>query len=96
MQLGTLFPKGFLHIPYVLFEYLQQYGGDGVCSNATYGEWAVAFEQIYQRHKDDPLMKGQTWYPKRVKKYKKLQKQVDDGEIPLAVYKYFPQYQKLK
>ena len=96
MQLGRAFPKGFFHIPYVLFEYLQQYGGDGVCSNTTYGEWAEGFERMYQKHKDAPLMKGQTWYPERVERYKKMQKQVENGEISSAVYKYFPQYGKQK
>lgn len=94
MQLGHSFPKGFLHIPYVLFEYLQQYGGDGICSNATYGEWADAFEAIYQKHKNDPLMKGQKWYPERVKKYKKLQEDYKKGQATDPVYKYFPQYSK--
>lgn len=92
LQLGRVFPNGFMHIPYVLFEYLQQYGGDGVCSNTSYGEWAEGFDRVYKKHKDDPLMKGQEWYPDRVKKYKKMQEQVENGEIPEAVYKYFPEY----
>lgn len=96
MQLGKRYPKGFLHIPYVLFEYRQQYGGDGVCSNATYGEWAVAFEKVYQKHKNDPLMKGQTWYPERVQKYKQMQKDFEKGKISAPVYKYFPKYSKKK
>ena len=96
MKLGRVFPNGFVHIPYVLFEYLQQYGGDGVCSNASYGEWAVAFEQIYQKHKNDPLLQGQTWYPERVEKYKQLQKDFEKGKVPAPVYKYFPEFRKAK
>lgn len=96
MQVGRVFPKGFLHIPYVLFEYMQQYGGDGVCSNTSYGEWAKGFERMYQKHKNDPLMKGQSWYPERVEKYNKMQEQVDNGKILESVYKYFPKYGKKK
>ncbi len=94
MQMGNQFPKGFLYIPYALFEYRQRLGGDGVCSNTSYSEWAEAFEKIYQKHKNDPLMKGQTWYPNRIEKYKKMQNQFDNGEIPPNVYKKFPQYWK--
>lgn len=96
MQLGAAFPQGFLHIPYVLFEYLQQYGGDGVCSNTTYGQWAAGFERMYQKHKDNPLMKKQTWYPDRVTKYQRMQKEFEERKIPAAVYKYFPHYGQAK
>lgn len=94
LQLGKNYPKGFMHIPYVLYEYLQKYGLDGRCSNTTYGEWAQGFEAIYQKHKNDSFMKGQKWYPQRVEKYTKLQKMVDAGKEPSAVYKYFPSYSK--
>ncbi len=92
MQMGTRFPDGLLHIPYVLYEYAQRYGTDGKCSSQTYQGYADGFEVIYQKHKASPFMKGQTWYPQLIKKFKKKQEQYDKGEIPEAVYKYFPQY----
>src|SRR5579859_75383 len=92
MQLGTHFPEGFMHIPYVLYEYIQRYGTDGACSNTSYKEFAEGFEAIYQKHKDDPLLKGQEWYPQRIKTYTQLQKKFERGEIASSVYKYFPSY----
>ncbi len=90
MQLGNQNPEGFMHIPYVLFEYLQKYGGDGICSNTNYAGWAEGFDQLFQKHKDDVLLQGQTWHPERVDKYRRMQRQVEAGDIPSAVYKYFP------
>lgn len=92
LQLGRVFPQGFLHIPYVLCEYIQKYGHDGSCSQTSYAQWAKAFDAMYQKHQHDPLMKGQTWYPSRVKKYQELQRLVDQGMMPDAMYKYFPDF----
>lgn len=94
MQLGNHYPNGFMHIPYVLFEYLQKYGGDGVCSNMTYGDWVKDYKVMYQKHKDDSLLQGQQWYPDRIERYTKLQEQVDRGEVLPAMYKYFPNAKK--
>lgn len=94
LQIGRKFPKGFLHIPYVSFEYLQRYGGDGICSNTTYQEMAEAFEKIYQKHKNDPLMKGQKWYPAKVTKFKKRQKDFEAGKFLAPEERYFPDYKK--
>jgi glycosyltransferase involved in cell wall biosynthesis len=96
LQLGTKYPKGFMHIPFVLFEYLQKYGGDSMCSKASYQDWADGFDVIYQKHKNSPLMKGQEWYPDRIEKYTELQKKVESGEIPEAIYKFFPDLGKVK
>ena len=38
-----------------LFEYKQQYNGDGLCSNAGYKDFSKAFAQIYMKHKDKNL-----------------------------------------
>ncbi len=92
MQLGNNYPEGFLHIPYVLFEYVQKYGGDSLCSQVSYLDWADGFEAIYQKHKNDLLMKGQTWYPKKVEKFKNLQKLFEKGEVPEPQYKDFPEF----
>lgn len=94
LQLGRKYPNGFMHMPYVLFEYLQKYGGDSICSNTSYYEQGVAFEQIYKKHKDDPLMKGQKWYPQKTAYYKNLQKEADAGKVPPPKYKHFPEYFK--
>lgn len=94
MQLGNYFPKGFLHVPVVLHEYVQRYGNDSMCSNASYKDWGRAFEKIYQKHKTDTLMKGQQWYPEKIEKYKKLQKEFEEGRGVPAMYKNFPEYYK--
>ena len=96
LQMGRHFPNGYFHIPAVLFEYLQKYGGDGICSNTSYVEQAEAFVKIYKKHKNDPLMKGQKWYPEKVDKYRKMQKDYEKGLVPSPVYKYFPQHEKRK
>jgi glycosyltransferase involved in cell wall biosynthesis len=94
LQLAEKYPDGFLYINYALYEYLQKYGMDGLCSNTTYGDWAKGFEYIYTKHQSAPLMKGQTWYPQRVKKYSQMQKDFESGKVHSAVYKYFPEYFK--
>lgn len=94
LELGKKYPEGFMHIPFVVYEYIQKYGGDSMCSSATYQAWADGFEAIYQKHKNDPLMKGQTWYPAKIEKYKRLQEQFEKGQIPPAEYKDFPEYWK--
>ena len=94
MQLGKAYPDGFLYIPAVLFEYCQRYGGDSTCSTMSYQDWADGFEVIYQKHKNDPLMQGQKWYPEKVEKFKKLQAEFEKGKIVPPEYHYFPQYFK--
>lgn len=94
LTLGKKYPEGFMHIPFALFEYLQKYGTDSMCSNASYKDWAQAFETMYKKHRDDPLMQGQQWYPQKVEKYEKRQKQFEKGLLPPAMYKNFPQYFK--
>lgn len=95
MEMGNKYSEGFLFIPQVLFDYNQTYGGDSMCSKATYKDWANAFETIYQKHKNDPLMKGQTWYPQKVEKYTKLQKEFKKGRAIAPEFKYFPKYYNL-
>lgn len=92
LQLGRKYPDGFLHIPYVLFEYLQKYGGDSICSNTSYYDQGIAFEKIYKKHKKDPLMKGQKWYPTKAEYYKNLQKEIGLGKVPDPKYKHFPEF----
>ena len=94
MQMGVKYPDRFLHIEEVGVNYVQSYGGsgEGMCSRAQYKDWGHAFEYIYKKHQNDPLMEGQDWYPHRKKKYARLQKLVDEGREPEAMYKYFPNY----
>jgi len=92
LQFGAVDHDGFVFILDPLIYYTQSYGGDGMCSNAKYSDWAKAFDDIYQKHKNDPLMTGQTWWPERVEKYTKLQKEVDAGTHLPQVYKYFPNF----
>lgn len=91
LQLAVKTSSGFRHVPKVLVDYIQTYGADGLCSNATYGDWAHAFGSIYELHKNDPLMKNPRVYLDRVKKYKKLHIEVADGKTPPQQYKYFPE-----
>lgn len=90
LQMGNKFPNDYLHIPYALFEYLQKYGGDGICSNTSYKDQGKAFEKIYKKHQKDPLMKGQSWYPDKILKYKKLERDFQKGLIRAPIFKYFP------
>lgn len=91
MQLAVLSPSGFYHIPKVLVDYVQVYGGDGLCSNASYLDWAHAFGEIYNLHQHDPLMTNPSVYLDRVRKYNQLHEQSLSGDIPPPHYKYFPE-----
>lgn len=90
MQLGEHYPNQFVHIFEPLVLYTQRYGTDGMCSQATYADWAKGFKDIYELHAHDPLLQGQRWYPERVERYTEMQKQFEAGEIKSAMYKYFP------
>ena len=92
LQMGNTFPNGYFHIPYVLFEYLQKYGGNGICSTTSYREQAEGFEKIYKKHKSNPLMVGQEWYPQKFEKFMQLQKLFDEGKAPSPIYRNFPNY----
>lgn len=92
MQLAVLDESGFLHIAQSLFSYRQKYGGDGLCSNASYAEWANSFKTIYDLHKNDPLMKIPEVYLNRVEKYNDLHQKDLRGKVMPQVYKYFPEF----
>ncbi len=93
LQLTRVFPDGFHHIPAKLYRYAQRYGTDGTCSSVTeYAQWADAFEAIWRKHQHHPLMAGQPWYPAKVQKYRRLQKELDAGRTVPPAYKYFPEY----
>lgn len=92
MQLAVLSPDGFIYIPEPLFEYRQKYGGDGICSNTTYHQWADMFAKIYELHKNDPLMVKPEEYIRRIHKYSQLQKDLERGEALPPQFKYFPEF----
>jgi glycosyltransferase involved in cell wall biosynthesis len=96
LQFADKYRDSFLYINIPLFHYHQKFGTDGLVSNATYQDWAHAFETIYQKHKDSPLMKNQTWYPQRVDKYSKLALEVKNGQAKPEYLKYFPNFQPKK
>lgn len=82
IQIAEQFPDGFVYVNDSLFHYHQRYGTDGLVSNAEYGDWANAFDRIFQKHKDKKVLKGQTWHPNRVEKYRKLQEEYEAGKRP--------------
>jgi glycosyltransferase involved in cell wall biosynthesis len=91
LQLAAAYAHGFRHIPKVLVDYEQIYGGDGLCSRASYADWAHAFATIYDYHKSDPLMRRPEVYLERVTKYRELHRQAQAGFIPPPQRKYFPE-----
>ncbi len=82
LQLSEKYPQGLLHVPEILYHYHQRYGTDGRVSNDTYKNTVIAFEYVYQKHKHDRILEGQTWYPQRIDKYNKLQSELDLGIAP--------------
>lgn len=91
LQMAVLDEAGFRYVQKPVIEYKQAYGGDGLVSRATYGDFGRAFGQIYDWHKTDPLMKNPDVYLSRVVKYAELQKHVEAGLTPPPRYKYFPE-----
>lgn len=83
------FPNEFLYIQKPLFDYLQEFGGDGICSRTTYLEWADGFKKMYEKHKKNPLMNGQEWHPSRYQKYLKLHEDFQEGKVPPPQLRYF-------
>ncbi len=90
LQCGRVYTDTFIYLPEPLVYYAQKYGVDGICGNTSYAEWAEMFQKMYQKHKEDPLLQGQTWYPDRIERYTQMEAQFEAGEIKSAMYKYFP------
>lgn len=89
MTMGERYPDGFLYVEEVLYNYHQRYGGDGVVSNHTYSDWADVFEAIYQKHKHDKMLAGQSWYPQKKEKWLRLQQEFEAGTQPPYYLYYF-------
>ncbi len=94
LTIGREFPHGFVFIPELMCEYRLSFGTDGINATSNYEDLAQGFAQVYQAHRDDPLMADQQWYPERVEKYTTWQKEVDAGVRPPSTYKYFEEYFK--
>lgn len=82
LTIGNKYPGGFLFVNQILCTYYQRFGGDGLRSNGTYIDNIESFEKIYQKHKNDRLMHGQTWYPETVERWKQRQHDFEQGKIP--------------
>lgn len=82
LTIGTKYPGGFLFANETLVTYYQRFGGDGMRSNGTYLDSIAAFEKIYQKHKDAPLMQGQAWYEPAMERWKQRQKDFEAGKLP--------------
>lgn len=89
VQLGNIYPSGFVYIPEVLVEYFERYGGNSMGSSATYQDWADGFAAIYKKHQHDTLLQGQDWYPRLVEKHLQRQQDFEAGIIPAAHLRYF-------
>ncbi|MES2971089.1 MAG: glycosyltransferase family 2 protein [Patescibacteria group bacterium] len=89
LSIGEKYPDGFLYVPVVLQSYSQRFGSDNLVSNTQYDSWAAAFEYIYQKHKNDKMMMGQTWYPSKVEKWSHRQQEFEAGTRPPYQYHYF-------
>jgi glycosyltransferase involved in cell wall biosynthesis len=89
LSIGAKYPDGFLYVPIVLQRYTQRFGSDNLVSKAQYGSWAGAFEYIYEKHKHDPTLKNQTWYPAKAIKWRQRQKEFEAGKRPPYQYHHF-------
>lgn len=89
LSIGEKYPQGFLYVPVVLQHYTQRFGSDNLVSKTQYGSWADAFEYIYQKHKNDKTLQNQSWYPEKVTKWRKRQKEYEAGLRPPYQYHYF-------
>jgi glycosyltransferase involved in cell wall biosynthesis len=89
LSIGEKYPHGFLFVDNILCTYYQRFGGDGMRSNSTYADSADAFEMIYQKHKNDRLMKGQSWYPAGVARWRQRERYYQSGKLPPYAHFYF-------
>ena len=89
LTISEAYPNGFLYVPEVLYDYHQRFGGDGRCSGSQYSDWADVFDYVYEKHKNDKLMAGQTWHPSKAQKWRKRQTAFEAGELPSYQYHHF-------
>ena len=94
LQLGLRYPNNFGYIPKPLFYYRQIFGSDGICGNASYGDWADGFEKFFLKYEKTWLMLEQTWYPTKVEQYRERQRLFEAGQLELPAARYFSEYFK--
>lgn len=93
-QLGLKYPNHFGFIPTPLFHQRQVFGNDGICAGASYSDWADGFEKLFKKYENTWLMEGQKWYPGKVESYREKQNLFNQGLIPSACQRHFPEYFK--
>lgn len=87
LTLCEKYPQRFLYVPQRLYTNHRRFGADSLVSNAGYAQWAQSFEKIYQKHKDDEILYGQMWYPHKVEKYTRLEREYRNGKgLPCDLY----------
>lgn len=91
LQLGREYPNGFSAVSEPVFDYVEHYGKDSMCSQASYADWADGFEAMYQKHKDELLLVSQDWYPAKVEKYRQRQTLFEAGDFPSPLERHFKQ-----
>ncbi len=94
MQFGNYYPDGFLYVPKVLATYHQRYGSDGLVAGLgmSYKDNAAKLDAIYEKHQNDPLMQGQTWYPTKADRWRQLERDYRAGKLPPHYLFHFPNY----
>lgn len=63
LRVSTKYPKGFLYLNRALLDYEQKIDLAG--AQKTFALWEREEEKIFNKHKDNPLLEGQTWFPPR-------------------------------
>src|SRR3989338_72272 len=95
-QFGVEYPDHFGFIPQKIFHQRQAFGNEGICSGASYDDWANGFEQLFKKYEQAWFMQGQEWYPRKVDEYRERQRLILQGKYPSRIEKYFPEHAQLK
>lgn len=91
MQCAVEDPGGYLYIPDEVAEYRKRSGSDSKSANIGYDEQAQAFADIYQLHKDDPLMKNHKCYEDLIKHYQMQHDKYQKGKTVPPKFQFFPE-----
>ena len=61
LRISKKYPQGFLYLNRALLNYEQKI--DLTEAQKTFSLWEQEEGKIFNKHKNSPLMKGQTWFP---------------------------------
>jgi len=61
LRISKKYPKGFLYINRALLDYEQKI--DLAKAQETFARWEEEEAKVFNKHKDYPMLKGQTWFP---------------------------------